>query len=141
MKSKILFSIRLITAIILLQTLFFKFTGAAESVFIFSKMGVEPWGRWFSGIVELIAAILLLLPSTQIFGALISVGVMFGAILSHIFVLGIEINDDGGLLFLLACVVFVFSSSVLVSQKENIKILIDKLRHLILKRQNSTEGL
>ena len=60
---------RIVAAAILLQTLFFKFTGAAESIYIFTKVGLEPWGRIGSGIVELIAAILILIPRTTWLGA------------------------------------------------------------------------
>jgi hypothetical protein len=50
-------AVRVIAAIILLQTLYFKFTGAEESIYIFTKVGMEPWGRIGSGVGELIAAI------------------------------------------------------------------------------------
>src|ERR1700751_1771080 len=105
MKDKITLILRLVAAVILLQTLFFKFTGAPESIFIFSKLGIEPWGRWFAGLSELTASILLLVPVTQILGALLAAGVMCGAIASHFLVLGIVVQDDGGLLFGLACTV------------------------------------
>ena len=98
---------RLVAAVILLQTLFFKFTGDEESKFIFSRLGVEPWGRITSGILELVAAILILIPRTTAYGALLGLGIMGGAILSHIAVLGIEVREDCGLLFLYANLVFV----------------------------------
>ena len=97
---------RLVAAIILLQTLFFKFTGAEESVYIFSQLGAEPWGRIGSGVIELIASILILIPRTTGIGALLGLGVMCGAILSHFFILGIQVKDDGGLLFIYALLVF-----------------------------------
>lgn len=99
--------LRIAAAFILLQTLFFKFTGAAESVYIFETLGVEPFGRIASGIAELIASVLLLIPRTAWMGALMGMGIMAGAILSHLFVLGIEIMGDGGLLFFLGIGVFV----------------------------------
>ncbi|HEY4628532.1 MAG TPA: DoxX family protein [Flavobacterium sp.] len=108
--------LRIIAASILLQTLFFKFTGAPESIYIFSALGMEPYGRIGSGIVELIAAVLLLIPKTTLFGAIIGCGVMVGAVLSHLFVLGIEVKNDGGELFILAvvtllsCVILVFKN-------------------------------
>ncbi|MDX1908747.1 MAG: DoxX family protein [Bacteroidia bacterium] len=105
--------LRIIAAAILLQTLFFKFTGAAESVYIFSTLGIEPVGRIGSGIGELISAILLLIPRTAWLGALGALGVMAVAILSHLTVLGIEIQGDGGLLFYLALAVFVSCAIVL----------------------------
>ena len=104
---------RIAAALILLQTLFFKFTAAPESVYIFTKVGAEPWGRIGSGIVELIAAILLLAPRFVWVGAFLALGVMSGAILSHLTVLGIEVQGDKGLLFALAAIVFVTSAIVL----------------------------
>ena len=98
---------QILAAVILGQTLYFKFTGAPESVAIFQKLGAEPWGRWVSGITELIAVILLLIPRLKHWGALIGLGVMGGAIASHIFILGISVNGDGGTLFALAVVVAV----------------------------------
>jgi hypothetical protein len=98
--------VRLVAAGILLQTLFFKFTGAPESVFIFSTLGVEPWGRIASGVLELVASGLVLYSGTAGLGGLMAAGLMFGAIFSHLTLLGIEIQGDGGLLFGLAWVVF-----------------------------------
>jgi len=98
---------QLAAAGILLQTLFFKFTGAPESIYIFETVGMEPWGRYGSGIVELIAAILLLIPSKAWMGALIGLGTISGAIFFHLTVLGIEVQGDGGTLFYLAITVFV----------------------------------
>src|SRR5581483_3851057 len=80
---------RIIAAIILLQTLFFKFTGAAESVYIFTKVGMEPWGRYATGVMELVASVLLLIECKAWMGALIGLGVISGAIVSHLTVLGI----------------------------------------------------
>ena len=105
--------LRLIAAIILLQTLFFKFTASPESVYIFTKVGMEPWGRIASGIAELIAALLILVPRTTWLGALIAMGVMSGAIFFHLTGLGIEVQGDGGLLFIYALAVF-FCSAILL---------------------------
>jgi len=104
--------LRLTAAATLLQTLFFKFTGAEESVYIFSTLGAEPWGRIGSGAMELVTAVLLLVPSTAPVGGLLAVGAMSGAILSHLTVLGIEIRGDGGLLFALAIAVWLASAGV-----------------------------
>ena len=108
-KYKIIFCwiARLVAAFLMIQTLYFKFSGAEESKFIFSQLGIEPWGRIGSGVVELIASILLLIPRTTIYGALLGLGVICGAILSHFFILGIEIQGDGGLLFIYALLVFI----------------------------------
>ena len=96
---------RIVAAAILLQTLYFKFTGAEESVYIFGKIGAEPWGRYASAVAELFAAILLLVPRTTWAGALLAAGVMLGAVGSHLTKLGIVVKDDGGLLFAVALVV------------------------------------
>jgi hypothetical protein len=96
-----------VLAVILLQTLYFKFTGSEESVYIFTKVGLEPWGRYATGTVELFAAVLVLFPRTVWLGAVIAAGVMLGAIGSHLTKLGIVVKDDGGLLFALAIIVFV----------------------------------
>jgi putative oxidoreductase len=116
-------ALQLIVAGILLQTLFFKFTGAAESVYIFSTLGAEPWGRIGSGVVELIAALLLLYPATVTLGALLSLGVITGAIVSHLTVLGIEVQGDGGLLFFLALAVFVSSAAIVILRRGDIPVV------------------
>jgi hypothetical protein len=116
-------ALQLIVAGILMQTLFFKFTGAAESVYIFSTLGAEPWGRIGSGVVELIAALLLLFPETITIGAILALGVIAGAIVSHLTVLGIEVQGDGGVLFLLALAVFVSSVAILFLRRGDIPVL------------------
>ena len=115
--------IRLTAAIILLQTLFFKFTGAPESVYIFTKVGLEPWGRYGSGVVELIAAVLLLSSCHCWLGALLALGVMGGAIMSHLTVLGIVVQNDGGLLFALAITVTVCCLVTLYLYRRQIPVL------------------
>ncbi len=105
MKNILSWTVRIVAALILLQTLYFKFTGHPESVDLFTKLGVEPWGRIGTGVIELLAGILLLIPATAFFGALLGIGLMGGAILSHLTVLGIESAGDGGQLFMLAFVV------------------------------------
>jgi hypothetical protein len=116
-------ALRLAAAVILLQTLFFKFTGAAESVYIFEQVGAEPVGRYASGVAELVAAILLLVPGTVVFGAILAGGLMVGAIGSHLTVLGIEVMGDGGLLFGLAITVFVAALVVLVIHRAEIPVV------------------
>lgn len=105
--------LQVVAALILLQTLFFKFTGAEESVYIFKTLGMEPWGRIGSGIAELAACVLLLTPRLAPIGALLTLGVISGAILSHLTRLGLVVKDDGGLLFGLALVVFGCSAALL----------------------------
>jgi len=115
--------LQLLVAGILLQTLFFKFTGAAESVYIFSTLGAEPWGRIGSGVVELIAAVLLLIPLTTTIGAALALAVITGAIVSHVTILGIEVQGDGGLLFGLAVTVFVASALILLLRRDEIPLV------------------
>ena len=115
--------LRLTAAIILLQTLFFKFTGAPESVYIFTKVHAEPWGRIGSGIVELVAAVLLLTPRFNWLGSVIALGVMAGAIVSHLTVLGIEVQGDKGLLFALALIVFIASATNLALHRAEIPVI------------------
>jgi putative oxidoreductase len=104
---------RVVAAAILLQTLYFKFTAAPESVHIFGTLGLEPWGRIGSGVAELVASVLLLVPRTTALGALLALGVIGGAIASHLTILGIVVLDDGGALFALALAVFACSAVVL----------------------------
>lgn len=110
--------IRIIIAGILAQTLFFKFTGAEESIWIFTQLSVEPWGRILTGVIEIIAVALILFPKTVLIGASISAGLMIGAIVSHLIILGIEIQGDGGLLFFLA-ILTLFLSILTIFLKVN----------------------
>jgi hypothetical protein len=116
--------LQLIAAAILFQTLFFKFTGAEESRYIFARLGLEPWGRIGSGIVELIAVVLLLIPRTITLGALLSLGVISGAIVSHLTKLGLVVRNDGGLLFALAIVAFVCSVVILALRRRELVSLL-----------------
>ena len=122
-KTIFTWTLRVVAAVILLQTLFFKFTGAPESVYIFSKVGLEPWGRIGSGVAELIAAILILFPPTTWLGAGLALAVMAGAIFSHLTILGIVVMDDGGLLFGLALAVAACSAALLFLQRRRLPII------------------
>jgi hypothetical protein len=112
--------LRIVAAGILLQTLFFKFSGAAESIYIFSALGAEPYGRIGSGIAELIVAVLILIPKTTWIGALGGCGIMIGAILSHLLVLGIVVENDGGFLFLLAVITLLCCLGLLYFNKNKL---------------------
>ena len=114
---------QILAAVILLQTLYFKFTAAPESVYIFSTLGVEPYGRIGSGVAELIASVLLLMPRTAWAGALLGLGIMGGAILSHLTILGIEIMGDGGQLFAYAVIVLVCCAIVVYLKRKEIPIV------------------
>jgi uncharacterized membrane protein YphA (DoxX/SURF4 family) len=116
--------VKLTAVIILVQTLFFKFTGAEESVYIFQTLGIEPFGRIGSGVVELIASILILIPRTTLLGAILGLGTMSGAIFSHIFVLGIEVKHDGGTLFTLAVITLICCLILVYNQKNKIPDLL-----------------
>lgn len=123
-KKKIFrWALRIVPAIILLQTLRFKFTAAPESVYIFETLGMEPYGRIGSGIVELIASILILIPKTTWAGGLIGMGVMAGAIFSHLTKLGIDVQGDGGLLFGAAVFVFICSSVLVWLDRDQVPFL------------------
>ena len=113
----------MLAAGILAQTLFFKFTAAEESVYIFTTVGMEPWGRIGSGVAELVAALLLVVPSLAAYGALLAVGLMLGAIGSHLTVLGIEVMGDGGLLFFLALTVLASAAMIMVIRRGQIPLL------------------
>jgi hypothetical protein len=126
MKMIILWIARGIAAIIMLQTLYFKFSGAEESVYIFTTVGMEPWGRIGSGVAELIASVLILIPRTSVFGAVVGAGVMAGAIASHVFILGLEVKGDGALLFIYACLVMISCLFMIWIDKERLLRLLPK---------------
>lgn len=122
-KTYFLWALQIVAAIILLQTLYFKFSAQPESIYIFSKLGVEPYGRLGSGVIELIAAILLITPRYAWLGAMIAAGVMVGAIFSHLTVLGVEVQGDHGELFILALSVFAASLLILFLRRKEIPII------------------
>lgn len=114
---------QLLAAAILAQTLFFKFTGAPESVYIFSTLGMEPWGRIGTGVMEAMAVVLLLVPRTSAIGAGLALALMAGAIFFHLTRLGIEVQGDGGLLFKLALVVTAAAGVVLVLRRKELPLV------------------
>jgi len=114
---------QLTAAAILGQTLFFKFTGAPESRFIFSTLGIEPWGRYATGLLELVAVILLLNPATAAIGGVLGMGLMGGAIMGHLTKLGIDVQGDGGLLFGLAITVLLASAIVVAIRRHQLPIV------------------
>ncbi len=119
-------ALSIIAAIILLQTLFFKFTAHPDSVMLFTTLGVEPWGRIGLGIVELITAILLIYPRTIAIGSVLGLGIISGAIFSHVFIIGIVFNNDGGALFMLALAVFIACLIVAIMKKDELLAYIKK---------------
>ncbi len=114
-------------AVILLQTLFYKFTGAKESVYIFSQLHMEPWGRIITGILELITGALLIFRKTSLYGAFLGLIIISGAIFSHLFVLGIVILGDGGKLFTLALLVFIGCLVILGLRIRELKDIVTRL--------------
>ncbi|MBN8676107.1 MAG: DoxX family protein [Chitinophagales bacterium] len=126
-----LWILRLLAAVIMLQTLYFKFTGAEESVYIFSQLGIEPWGRIGTGLLELVASILILYPRTTFLGAALGAGLMIGAIGTHLFSLGIVIKEDGGLLFTYALIVFVCCSLLVIVFRNEFTGFLKHLLHKI----------
>jgi len=122
-KKNIHLGLRIVVAIILVQTLRYKFTAHPDSVFIFTSVGLEPYGRIGIGVLELISAILILIPKTVWLGSLLSLGIISGAILMHLTGLGIEINGDGGILFYMAIVIFVLSFILLWVNRKSIPFI------------------
>ncbi|HEX6223157.1 MAG TPA: DoxX family protein [Chryseolinea sp.] len=120
-------SARLIAILILVQTLFFKFSGAPESIYIFTTVGMEPWGRIGIGVMELVAALLMLFSITAWVGAAMAFGLMAGAIVMHLTRLGIAVQGDGGYLFFLAIMVAVCSAFVLIRDKTKAESALRKL--------------
>lgn len=122
-KKVFIWLLRLIAAVILLQTLYFKFTAQPESVELFAQLGIEPWGRIGTGIAELITAILLLIPRTTLLGAVMGVGLMSGAIFFHLTKLGINFGGNA-ILFSYAVITFVCCSCLIVIFRKNIPQLL-----------------
>ena len=112
--------LRVIVAFILIQTLRFKFTAHPDSVYIFEKVNLEPYGRISIGIIELMAGVLLLIPKTVCLGATFTIIVISGAIFMHLTILGIEINNDGGMLFITAIITFLSSIIILHYYRKDI---------------------
>ena len=127
MNKNLLLVFRIIVAFILIQTLYFKFTAHPDSVYIFTKVGLEPFGRIGIGVLELISAILILIPRTIWAGAGLTLGILGGAIMMHLTQLGIEINNDGGTLFYMALGTFIISAIILFDQRKNIPFIGEKL--------------
>jgi len=123
MKKHILLGLRILIALILIQTLRFKFAAHPDSIYIFSKVGLEPVGRIGIGVLELIAGILLLIPKSVWAGAGLTIGIIGGAIMMHLTQLGIEINGDSGVLFYTAVFVFIVSGIILWSYKKDIPVI------------------
>lgn len=119
--------LRAIAAVILLQTLYFKFSAHPESVALFTKLGVEPWGRWLTGALELVTGILLLVPAIFGLGALLGLGLMSGAILSHLTVIGIASAGDGGQLFFMAILVWAICLFLVIQQRKQLLALAQSL--------------
>lgn len=127
-KNTISWMLRLTVSVILLQTLYYKFTAHPDSVHIFSVLGVEPWGRIGLGIIELIIAFFILLPKTSLIGMLASLGIILGAVFSHVLVLGVNVSNDGGGLFTLAIIVLIASTIFLFMHKRELILLIQKFK-------------
>lgn len=123
MQQKIILLLRIATAIILLQTLFFKFSAHPDSVHIFSSVGMEPYGRIGIGILELIASIFLFIPGMIWLGAGLALGIIGGAVGMHLTLLGIEVNGDGGTLFYMAVAVLVMSIIILWHYRKDIPFI------------------
>ena len=124
--NRLLWIPKLIAALIMLQTLYFKFSAAPESIYIFTAIGVEPWGRIGTGILELIASIFILIPALTVFGALLGIALMGGALFFHITILGIVVQNDGGLLFIYAMVVMICCVALVCAKREQLFFFLKK---------------
>lgn len=122
-KTIFIWILKLIAAVILLQTLYFKFTAKPESVELFTILGMEPWGRIGTGVAELIASILILIPRTTLLGALMGLGLMAGAIFFHLTKLGVNFGGDA-VLFIYAVIVFVCCLVLIIIYRKNIPQLL-----------------
>ena len=127
MKKYLPLILRIAVAVILIQTLRFKFTGHEDSIYIFSKVGLEPVGRIGIGIAELIAGILLLFKKTAWAGATLTIGIIGGAIMMHLTQLGIDIKGDGGVLFYTAVATFILALVILYLYRKDIPVFGKKL--------------
>ena len=127
MKKHLPLILRIILAVILIQTLRFKFTAHPDSVYIFEKVGLEPYGRILIGTLELIAGVLLLIPKTVWIGAFLSLSILGGAIMMHLTQLGVIVNNDNGILFTTAVVSFLLSGIILYTyRKDALKVIKQK---------------
>ncbi len=127
-KTIFIWGARLIAAILMFQTLFYKFSGSKESIEIFTTVGMEPWGRYGVGVMELVASVLLLIPIVSWMGGLIAIGLMLGAIGMHLTLLGIEVQGDGGQLFYYAIAVALCSIYVVWQDRDKAITLLNKIR-------------
>ncbi len=119
---------QILAAVIMGQTLFFKFAAAPEPVHIFTTLGVEPWGRLATAVFELIAVVLLMIPRAAVFGGLLGVGLMIGAIGSHLTRIGIVVLNDGGLLFGMALATLIASVTIVLIRRKQLTNAISTLR-------------
>ncbi len=122
----LLWLLRILAALIMVQSLFFKFSASEESVYIFTTVGMEPWGRIATGTAELIAAVLLLWPMTTVWGAVLAAGVMSGAVFFHLTSLGIVVKEDSGQLFMYALLVLLASLILIWYNKEQLLLIFKK---------------
>lgn len=129
MKKYFPFALKFIAAILMLQTLFFKFTGVQESIELFTNLAGENEAilRIGTGFLELIASVLLFIPKKTWLGAVLTVGLMGGAIMGHLTLLGIEHNKDGGRLFICALITFISGAILLLLNRKNIPLIGNKL--------------
>jgi uncharacterized membrane protein YphA (DoxX/SURF4 family) len=118
-QSILVWIIRITAAAILLQTLYFKFTGHEQSVKLFTEIGMEPWGRIGTGVLELVAAVLILYPRTTGWGASLGAGLMAGAIFFHATKIGLDFDGDYGL-FIMAVIVFVCCTALVIIFKKQV---------------------
>jgi len=106
-----------------------KLTGDEGAIALFTELGAEPIGRYVVGALEAIAMILLIVPKTTATGAVLTAGLMFGAIMGHIIKLGISISADvhpgleGPSMFIMASVAFIASLIIIILRRAQLPII------------------
>lgn len=121
----IIWTLRLLAALIMLQTLYFKFSGHEQSIRLFTQLGMEPWGRIGTGVMELIASALILFPGTTGYGAALGAGLMAGAIFFHLTSLGIVFDGDAWL-FIYAVTCFLCCAILLIIYRRQVLQLVSR---------------
>ena len=114
----------------------FKLTGNEGSVWLFTVLtdwlgvhGYEKVMRWGVGLMEVAASLLVLIPRLRLYGALLALGIMSGAIFFHLVSpLGIDPYHDGGMLFKEACGVWLAAAFILFVQRADLLSLMRALR-------------
>ncbi|MEO8084864.1 MAG: DoxX family protein [Ardenticatenales bacterium] len=125
MKRYVLWAAQIVAAVLMGQTLFFKFTSDPSAVKLFTTLGVEPWGRYGTGVLELIAVVLLLVPAPYLgkhaWGAVLGAVLMVGALFAHVTKLGF--GGDYGQLAAMAVITLVCCCYVIWERRADLPMI------------------